>query len=44
MAESLCQQELSSLIPEGSANVTTWLVTPEEAVNTPIIEHFRSVL
>ncbi|HCA3579211.1 TPA: LysR family transcriptional regulator [Salmonella enterica subsp. enterica serovar Ball] len=44
VAESLRQQELSSLIPEGVANVTTWLVTPDEAVNTPLIEHFRSVL
>lgn len=44
VAESLRQQELSSLVPEGVANVTTWLVTPDVNSTSPVIEHFRAVL
>lgn len=42
--ELLHQHELISLVPEGVANVTTWLVTPDETSASPVIEHFRSVL
>ncbi|HDU4042419.1 TPA: LysR family transcriptional regulator [Klebsiella aerogenes] len=44
VAESLRQRELSSLVPEGVANVTTWLVTPDVNSTSPVIEHFRAVL
>lgn len=44
VAESLRQHELISLVPDGVANVTTWLVTPNELVDVPLIEQLRSVL